>query len=655
MFLGVDYYPEHWPLEMMDDDIRRMKEMGVDTVRIGEFAWHMMESENGKFDFAFFESVIKKLKENGIKVMFGTPTATFPAWLSTLHPDILSRDEAGITKVFGGRRQYCFNSKEYLRYSLRIVEQLVSCFAEEDAIFSWQMDNELGHEGSDRCFCDQCKSGFQEFLKKKYQNIEHLNKAWGTIFWGQTYNCFEEIPLPVKTVTSHNPAMRLDHARFRSFSVNEFTRKHVDVIRKCKGECQLVTTNVSGGFFEKWFDHEENLSYMDIVSFDNYPVWGGLKEPMEPAKIAMTLDFARGLQQKNFWIVEELIGAQGHEIVGYRPRPGHAKLWSFQAFAHGCSSLLYFRWRAMNKGAEQFCYGVLDHDNRAGRKYEEAKEVFNAVKPFEKVIESAITATAAVLYDYDNIWAWRFQPQSLDFNYDNEIMRVYRPLHGLNVPIDVIPSSRDLSAYKLVILPVQQIMNEELASRLKNFVKNGGTLLFTFRTGIKDRNNNLWFNEKMPGAISDLIGAELREIESLQPDQECALVGRGQFEGAHGKGKVWRDFMEVTTAEVIIEYEDPFAMGYVCGTRNQFGKGSVYYLGSGVDEGFLALIIKDICKEIEIEMIQSPMGLEVVDRQDEDGKDYRFIMNHNSRMVEFEGKEYPPYHSELVCREDRGQ
>ncbi len=158
---------------------------------------------------------------------------------------------------------------------------------------------------------------------------------------GQTYNDFTEIPIPLKTITVHNPALQLDWARFRSDSLNNFAKEHTGLVKRLKGDHQDVTTNVSGGFFGKWFDHEENLKAMDFVSYDNYPVWGGLKAPLSPAEVAMTLDFNRGLKNKNFWIVEQLIGAQGHDVIGYLPRPNQSKLWSTQAFAHGCNNMLF--------------------------------------------------------------------------------------------------------------------------------------------------------------------------------------------------------------------------------------------------------------------------------------------------------------------------
>ncbi|MDQ1250007.1 MAG: beta-galactosidase, partial [Actinomycetota bacterium] len=355
MHFGVDYYPEHWDAELMAEDIARIGAMGADMVRIGEFAWHLMEPTEGAYDFTFFDGVLEELREGGLVAMFGTPTATFPAWLAAAHPEILGAGPDGLPRVFGGRRQYCYNSPVYRDYCTRIVTALVSHYADERTIVSWQIDNEFGHEGSDDCYCANCQVAWRDWLAAKYDGIDDLNRRWGTIFWGQTYNGFDEVPCPLPTITTHSPSLKLDWARFRSDSLNDFARSQIALVRSLKGPHQSVTTNLCGGFFGKLFDHRTNVADLDFVSYDNYPVWGGLVEPMEPAEIAMTLDFVRGLRRANFWIVEQLMGAQGHDVIGYLPRPKQAQMWAYQAFGHGCESMLWFRWRGMTRGAEQYC------------------------------------------------------------------------------------------------------------------------------------------------------------------------------------------------------------------------------------------------------------------------------------------------------------
>ncbi|WP_088104410.1 beta-galactosidase [Halalkalibacter urbisdiaboli] len=646
MYVGVDYYPEHWPKEMMEEDILGIKKLHSNIVRIGEFAWHLMEPTEGNFDFSFFDEVIEKVKEQDLYVMFGTPTATFPAWLAKQYPSILSVDEDGATRNFGGRRQYCYNSPVYREYSAKITEKLVQHYQKEDAIIAWQIDNELGHEGSDMCYCKQCHKEFHLFLENKYQHIDALNETYGTIFWGQTYNSFDEIPMPTKTITTHNPTLKLDWARFRSFSLNRFAQEQTAIVRKNRGAHQQITTNIAGGFFSKWFDHEETVKGMDFVSYDNYPVWGGLTEPIPPAEIAMTHDFNRGLLDKNFWIVEELMGAQGHDIIGYLPRPNQAKMWSYQAFAHGCTDMLYFRWRGMTKGAEQYCYGVVGHDNHYGRRYKEVQNVFSDIQNYEDVLQTEIKSDIAVLYDYDNIWSWNFQQQSSGFDFKQELMRLYTPFYKLNTHIDVIPVSRDFSSYKVLLVPALQIIDEALAERFRSFTEQGGTVIFTFRTGIKDKQNNIYLKQTLPGYVKDITGIEIHEIEALSSSQTVPIIGAGEFQGTSSTCSIWRDVITPVTAETLFTYDDPF-YAEAAVTKNNFGKGLVYYVGGGIEEDVLLEIAKRIVKEQDVAHVESEEGLEVYSRFI-DNEVYYFFMNHTAETKTFESLTLQPYESKIV-------
>src|SRR5262245_48457561 len=39
MYVGADYYPEHWPEERWETDLKMMKDAGFNIVRVGEFSW----------------------------------------------------------------------------------------------------------------------------------------------------------------------------------------------------------------------------------------------------------------------------------------------------------------------------------------------------------------------------------------------------------------------------------------------------------------------------------------------------------------------------------------------------------------------------------------------------------------------------------------
>ena len=211
MLLGVDYYPEQWPSHMLEADMDRILELGCNVIRIGEFAWCRMEPVENQYDFSYFDGVIAMARKKGLQVILGTPTATPPAWLIRKHPDILSQFEGGTPRAFGGRHVSCYSSVPYREHCAQIITHLAEHYKNEPAIAAWQIDNELGHEGSDQCWCPRCRAVFQNFLKEKFNgDVQALNQTYGTVFWSQEYDRFEDIPLPSPTITTHNPALRLD-------------------------------------------------------------------------------------------------------------------------------------------------------------------------------------------------------------------------------------------------------------------------------------------------------------------------------------------------------------------------------------------------------------------------------------------------------------
>lgn len=647
MLLGVDYYPEQWDISIMEEDLANIKELGSNVIRIGEFAWHLMEKEEGKYDFSFFDTVIKKANEYGLKVIFGTPTATIPAWLVKKYPEILSEFENGEKRTFGGRHIYCFNSEVFYKYSEKIIRELANHYKDEKNIVAWQIDNEFGHEGSDECYCPKCHRAFQEFLRNKFNNsIDELNKTYGTTFWSQEYNSFEEIPVPKKTITTHNPALRLDWERFRSKSIVDYSNFQVELLKSIIPDC-VVIHDFPGGGLDKHVDYSKVAQKLNVVAFNNYPVWGGQKEPIPPHEIAFGLDYIRGLKRENFWITEAIMGAQGHDITGFLPRPNQAKMWSCQGMARGCSSLIYFRYRGATKGAEQFCYGILDADNKKRRKFYEVKDFFHNIIKYEDILEQPIKSKVAMVYDYDSLASFRIQKQSILLDCHQEMKKFYKPFYDSNIMVDIISEDKDFSEYKILILPVMIIWKRELTEKVKEFAKNGGIVVMTYRTAVKDIDNNLTLGEMLPVGYNDFVGAYVEETESLQEYNSLDLDGEGIFNGIKGKGGVFRDMLVSKGAEVLFRYNDKFYDTFSAVTKNSYGKGKVYYIGCSPEEATLKLIVEDILNSAELSKILSPDNVEIVVRENGD-KQIKIYINHNDYEVKVENICLKPFEYKII-------
>ncbi len=245
VLFGVDYYPEQWDRSLWDSDARRMKEMGIKAARLMEFAWVLLEPREGKYDFSLFDEAIKVLAKEDIKVVLGTPTATFPVWLYEKDPSMVQVHPSRMERDFGARREGCYNSDTYRRASKKIVEKIARHYGKNPQVIGWQIDNEIGHEGSDLCVCESCRNKWHRWLKARYASIDALNRAWGTVFWGTTYASFTQVPVPRSQVASiQNPSLLLDYYRFCSDSAVSFAGEQVDIIRRHALENQWITTNL---------------------------------------------------------------------------------------------------------------------------------------------------------------------------------------------------------------------------------------------------------------------------------------------------------------------------------------------------------------------------------------------------------------------------
>ncbi|MBN9307685.1 beta-galactosidase, partial [Devosia sp.] len=174
--IGVCYYPEHWPSEWWEEDARRMAEVGIEYVRIGEFAWSRLEPRPGELNFDWLVQSMDLLGRHGLKVIVGTPTATPPRWLLDKHPDMLAVDRHGRPRGFGSRRHYDFSHLGYREECARITQLLIETVGNHPALAGWQTDNEYGCHDTVLSYSEAARQGFRRWLAERYGTVEALNE-----------------------------------------------------------------------------------------------------------------------------------------------------------------------------------------------------------------------------------------------------------------------------------------------------------------------------------------------------------------------------------------------------------------------------------------------------------------------------------------------
>lgn len=646
---GVDYYPEHWDRTRWETDAKLMQEMGIQVVRMAEFSWHKLEPEEGRYDFTWLDDAISLLADYGIKTILGTPSAAPPAWMIQKHPDILPIDREGRVRGFGGRHHDCQSNPAYRSYIRKMVTNLAKQYGENENVIGWQVDNELGNSHQDLCTCDHCKNRFQTWLREKYHTTDQLNAAWGTAFWSQEYNNFSEIHTPRITVTGENPSAMLDWKRFCSDLIVDFAKEQADIIRKY-AKNQFVTHNYMG--FADKVDYYKLSEILDFVAHDQYPQGFYLEEtPHEKNHVlAATLDVVRSYKNMPFWIMEQQSGITGWEVMGRAPAPGQLSLWALQSVAHGADAVVFFRWRTCAMGTEQYWHGILPHSGNPGRRYAELKDMIQTMSPIMEEIKGSMPKTeVGIVFSFDQDYAFTIQPHHKDLNYIHQVQKYYQAFYEQNIPVDFVQESGDFAKYRLLVAPLQYLMNPELEEKYISYVKNGGHLVLTMRTGVKDEHNLCMTDRELPGRLSEIAGIEVLDYDCLW-DTEVEINYQDQVY----KGVVWSDLMQLVSkhTKTMASYASEFYAGEPCVTAHPYGKGICYYIGTEPKEELMQALMEDICKQAEISALANKVTeVEFMTRENETSR-YLFILNHSneSRKYELPDTEYHMIKGETAGR-----
>ncbi|HPY32020.1 MAG TPA: beta-galactosidase [Verrucomicrobiota bacterium] len=660
MYFGVDYYPEHWvypyggtpehPEACWDEDIALMREAGFNAVRMGEFTWGLCEREDGKFDFDWLRRAMDRLHQAGIKVILATPTAAPPIWLTRKHPEILPLDENLLTKHAGTRRAICLSSDAFWEYSKRIVTAMAKALGDHPALIAWQIDNAIGGNFTEESFNEDSREEWHFWLQAKYETIERLNERLGLRHWGQVVNNWDEVPMPLRAPTMHNPALALDWRRFCSDTMVQYIKMQVDLLHELTPE-RPVTTNLKPLIHR--FDHFDLAEVLDFISAESAAVIRA-----KSAEAACEIDMLRSLKKTGvrtpdgktgFWVIEHKAGNVSWQDVNSLVRPGIIRMFTYQLISRGADAILFFRWRQPRIGTEQFHGAVMSHrlrkENRVFREISQLGEEIKLLAPVLKGTQ--VVSEVAILYTHDNEWALQ-QPNQPNrhFRLRDHIQLIYTALHDRDLRVDFVRPTDDLSQYRLVFAPSLFLLAGGEADRLKLYVQNGGTLVGTFNSGLVDE-YHMAPDTGYPHDLIDLFGLEVVEFDTLPPNAENHLTFKGAFQTSHlHPARLWCDIIEPHGCQILATYSKDFYAGKPAVTLNEFGLGKAIYIGTQSHQNFyydLVVWLRQLCNLHSL--LKVPDTVEVSLRQKEGVKVF-FLLNHQSSPVRLQF--YKPMHDYLT-------
>ncbi|MDQ0230679.1 beta-galactosidase [Metabacillus malikii] len=635
IWYGGDYNPEQWEKEDWDEDVRMFKLAGIDVATLNVFSWAMIQPDEETYDFSFLDEQIDRLYQNGIYTCLATSTGAHPAWMAKKYPDVLRVDYEGRKRKFGGRHNSCPNSPTYRKYAEKLANKLAERYKDHPAVLIWHVSNEYGGY----CYCDNCANGFRNWLQQKYGTIEKVNKAWNTRFWGHTFYDWDEIVPPNALSEEWNgdstnfQGISLDYRIFQSDSLLDCFKLERDALKK-HNPAIPVTTNLMGTYKE--LDYFKWGKEMDVVSWDNYPSYN-----TPESFTAMSHDLMRGLKSgQPFMLMEQTPSQQNWQPYNSLKRPGVMRLWSYQAVARGADTVMFFQLRRSVGACEKYHGAVIEHVGHENtRVFRETAALGKELAQLsDSLLDSRVQAKVAIVFDWENRWAIELSSgPSKALDYVNEIHKYYAALYDEKIAVDMIGVDEDLSKYDIVIAPVLYMVKTGYAEKIKQFIQNGGTFLTTFFSGIVNEHDIVTVGG-YPGELRDLLGIWVEEIDALPPEEKNQIVVKQQTGNLSGnyECRLLFDIIHSEGAEVLAEYGSDFYAGTPVITRNTYGKGKAYYVGTCPEHDFLTDLVKTICAEKEVApLLNVPKGVEVTERV-KDGTSYLFILNHNEDEVEID-------------------
>jgi beta-galactosidase len=624
---GVSYYHEYMPYDRLEKDVEMMEKAGISVVRLGESTWTSWEPREGEFEFAWMDRIINRLHRAGIKVILGTPTYSIPPWLYKKHPEVLAVRLGNEKNGYGLRQNMDITSPTYLFYCERVIRQVVSHFKNHPAIIGYQVDNETSAYGTAG---PNVQTGFVNYLKKKFKTTAELNRLWGFVYWGQLVSDWDEFP-PREGIV--NPGYKLEWARYQQKLCTDFLAWQAKIINEYKRPGQFVTQDFSAPARPDVNEWDVARS-LDIVAGNNYH---DVQDDLTGAPNALVGDYFRSLKQTNYLITETNAQTIGWDSkTQFPPYDGQLRLNVYSHVSSGANMVGYWHWHSLHYGQETYWKGVLSHDLEPNRVYQEVSRIAHELKQVgPRLVNLKKENRVAILYSSDSDNAIQFMPFSDKVGYRTVLNQFYLTLYNMNVGVDfVFPESTNFSDYKVIVVPLLYISSDALLEKLSSFVKAGGHVVLTFKSGFCNEYSTVrWV--RMPGPLTEACGFTYQEFSNLK--QELPLKEDPFQAGEKNKVFAWAELLMPESAKALAYYDHPFFGKYPAITRNQFGSGTLTYEGTFLSDALQSKVLLDVLKVAGLagpdQQLLAPV--KVKHGVGNSGAKIHYYLNYSSRMQTF--------------------
>ena len=588
LYFGAAYYSEYLPYDRVEKDMEMMEKAGMNVIRIAESTWSTLEPQEGVYDFTHIDRMLDAAARHHISVIVGTPTYAVPTWLVKKYPDILAITQNGRER-YGHRQNMDITNPDYLSHAERVIRVLMEHVKDVPHVIGYQLDNETKSYGTAG---PRVQAMFVDYLKEKFPDIDEFNHEFGLDYWSNRVNDWEDFPDVRGTI---NQSLAAEFYKFQRSLVTKFLSWQADIVREYKRDDQFITQNFDFDWtthsvgYQSQVDQYDASRCMTVAGAD---IYHPSNEELTGAEITVCGNISRSLKKDNYLILET--EAQG--LTPWLPYPGQLRLQAYSHIANGSNSVMYWHWHSIHNAIESYWKGVLSHDFSENETYREAVVIGNEwnkigfhLKNLKKENKIAIMLDNASLTGFT-----QFPLEKAGANGYNTVMRWFSDaLYHLNIEYDMISSrEQDFSGYECLIVPALYSAPESLLLALDSYVRNGGHLITTFRSGFSDEYLKI-YPDMQPHILHECLGLHYDQFThphhvDIVPVQSDVMAA-AQEHFSHPDDSAfsltssaceWMELITCDTAVPVLKYSHPAYERYAAAAKNQYGNGSTLYFGT---------------------------------------------------------------------------
>ena len=588
LYFGAAYYSEYFPYDRVEKDMEMMEKAGMNVIRIAESTWSTLEPQEGVYDFTHIDRMLNAAACHHISVIVGTPTYAVPTWLVKKYPDILAITQNGRER-YGHRQNMDITNPDYLSHAERVIRVLMEHVKDVPHVIGYQLDNETKSYGTAG---PRVQAMFVDYLKENFPDINDFNHEFGLDYWSNRVNDWDDFPDVRGTI---NQSLAAEFCKFQRSLVTKFLSWQADIVREYKRDDQFITQNFDFDWTTHSIGYQSQVDQYDAsrcMTVAGADIYHPSNEELTGAEITVCGNISRSLKKDNYLILET--EAQG--LTPWLPYPGQLRLQAYSHIANGSNSVMYWHWHSIHNAIESYWKGVLSHDFSENETYREAvvignewKKIGSHLKNLKKENKIAIMLDNASLTGFT-----QFPLENAGANGYNTVMRWFSDaLYRLNIEYDMISSKeRDFSSYECLIVPALYSAPESLLLALDSYVRNGGHLITTFRSGFSDEYLKI-YPDMQPHILHECLGLHYDQFThphhvDIVPVQSDVMAA-AQKHFSHPDDSAfsltssaceWMELITCDTAVPVLKYSHPAYERYAAAAKNQYGNGSTLYFGT---------------------------------------------------------------------------